>query len=88
MIKEVKNTVPWTDVINDLNGDGIIAKELQKTNQQKFRVKNVIKKKCTITKKIVTYLLMVQKFINLNQKILKFLKFIMFRKHFKRLVSR
>ena len=37
MIKKVKNTVPWTYVINDLNGDMIIGtfyeKELQKTNQ-------------------------------------------------------
>ena len=37
IIKKVKNTVPWTYVINDLNGDMIIGtfyeKELQKTNQ-------------------------------------------------------
>ena len=37
MIKKVKNTVPWTYVVNDLNGDMIIGtfyeKELQKTNQ-------------------------------------------------------
>ena len=39
VIKKVKNTVPWTYVINDLNGEGIIGtfyeKELQKTNQKK-----------------------------------------------------
>ena len=38
VIKKVKNTVPWTYAINDLNGDEIIGtfneKELQKTNQQ------------------------------------------------------
>ena len=38
VIKKVKNTVPWTYVINDLNGEEIIGtfyeKELQKTNQQ------------------------------------------------------
>ena len=38
VIKKVKNTVPWTYVINDLNGDEIIGKfyekELQKANQQ------------------------------------------------------
>ena len=49
MIKEVKNTVPWTYVINDLNGEEIIGtfyeKELQKANQQKFRIQKVIKKK-------------------------------------------
>ena len=38
VIKEIKNTVPWTDVINDLNGEEIIRtfyeKEFQKTNQE------------------------------------------------------
>ena len=49
VIKEVKNTVPWTYVINDLNGEEIIGtfyeKELQKTNQQGFRIEKVIKRK-------------------------------------------
>ena len=49
VIKEIKNTVPWTYVINDLNGEEIIGtfheKELQKTNQQEFRMEKVIKKK-------------------------------------------
>ena len=49
VIKKVKNTVPWTYVINDLNGDDIIGtfyeKELQKTNQQEFRIEKVIMKK-------------------------------------------
>ena len=49
MIKKVKNAVPWTYVINDLNGEEIIGifygKELQKTNQQKCRIKKVVKKK-------------------------------------------
>ena len=49
VIKKVKNTVPWTYVINDLNGEEIIGtfyeKELQKTNQQEFRIENVIKRK-------------------------------------------
>ena len=49
MIKKVKNTVPWTYVINDLNGEEIIGtfyeKELQKTNQQEFRIEKTIKKK-------------------------------------------
>ena len=48
-IKKVKNIVPWTYVINDLNGDEIIGtfyeKELQKTNQQEIRIEKVIKKK-------------------------------------------
>ena len=49
MIKKVKNTVPQTYVINDLNGDEIIRKfnekELKKTNQQEFRIEKVIKRK-------------------------------------------
>ena len=49
VIKKVKNTVPWTYVINDLNGEEIIGtfyeKELQKTNQQEFRIEKVIKRK-------------------------------------------
>ena len=49
VIKKVKNTVPWTYVINDLNGDEIIGtfyeKELQKTNQKEFRIEKVIKRK-------------------------------------------
>ena len=49
MIKKVKNTVPWRYVINDLNDNEIIGtfyeKELQKTNQQEFRIEKVIKKK-------------------------------------------
>ena len=49
VIKKVKNTVPWTYVISDLNGKEIIEtfyeKELQKTNQQKFRIEKVINRK-------------------------------------------
>ena len=49
MIKKVENTVPWTCVINDLNGEEIVRtfyeKELQKTNQNKFRIEKVIKRK-------------------------------------------
>ena len=49
MIKEVKNTVPWTYLISDLNGEKNIAifyeKELQKTNQEDFGIEKVIKKK-------------------------------------------
>ena len=40
VIKEIKNTVPWIYVINDLNGKEIIGtfyeSELQKTNQKKI----------------------------------------------------
>ena len=48
-IKKVKNTVPWTYVISNFKGKEIIGtfceKELQKTNQQEFRIEKVIKKK-------------------------------------------
>ena len=49
VIKKVRNIVPWTYVINDLNGDEIIGtfyeKELKKTNQREFRIEKVINKK-------------------------------------------
>ena len=49
VIKEIKNTVAWTYVINDLNGEEIIGtfyeKELRKTNQEEFRIEKVIKRK-------------------------------------------
>ena len=42
VIKKMNNSVPWTYVINDLNGEEIIGtfyeKELQKTNQKEFRI--------------------------------------------------
>ena len=48
-IKEVKNTVPWPYVINDLSGEEITVtfyeKELQKTSQEKFRIEKIIKRK-------------------------------------------
>ena len=49
VVNKVKNTVPWTYVINDLNGEEITGtfyeKELQKTNQKEFRIEKVIKRK-------------------------------------------
>ena len=49
MIKRIKNTVPWTYIINDLNGEEIIGtfyeKEFRNTNQEEFRTEKVIKKK-------------------------------------------
>ena len=49
MIKKVKNTVPWTCIISDLNEQEIVRtffqKELQKTNQKKFRIEKVIQRK-------------------------------------------
>ena len=47
--KKIKNKVSWTYVINDLNGEEIVEsfyeKELQKTDQAKFRTEKVIKRK-------------------------------------------
>ena len=49
VIKKVKITVPWTYVINDLNGEEITGtfyeKKLQKTNQEEFRIEKVIRRK-------------------------------------------
>ena len=49
VIKKIKNTVPWTYVINDRNGEEITGtfyeKELQKIDQQEFRIEKIIKKK-------------------------------------------
>ena len=49
VVSNIKNTVPWTYIINDLNGEETIGtfyeKELQKTNQQEFRIEKVIKRK-------------------------------------------
>ena len=48
VIKEIDNTVPLTYVVNDLNGEEVIGtfyeKELQKIDQQEFRIEKVIKK--------------------------------------------
>ena len=47
-IKKVKNTVPWTYVVNDLNGEEIkgkfYEKELQKTNKKNSEQKKQFKK--------------------------------------------
>ena len=49
IISKINNTVPWTYVINDLNVEEIIGtfyqKELQKTNQQEFRIEKILKRK-------------------------------------------
>ena len=49
IIKKIKNTVPSTYVINDVNGEKIIGtfyeNELQKTDQKEFRIEKLRKKK-------------------------------------------
>ena len=50
VVSKIRNTVPWTCVISDLNGEEITGsfyvKEFQKTIQEKFRMKKVLKRKC------------------------------------------
>ena len=49
VIKKIKNTVPWTYIINDLNGEEIIGtfyeNGLQGTKLNEFRIEKVIKRK-------------------------------------------
>ena len=49
VINKIKNTVPWTYVINDLNGEEITEsfyeKELQQPNQKEFRIEKILKRK-------------------------------------------
>ena len=48
-VNEIKNTVPWTYTISDLNGEKVIGtfyeKELQKSNQKEFRLEKILKRK-------------------------------------------
>ena len=49
VVSKIKNTVPCTYAISDLNSEDITGsfyeKELQETTQEKFRIKKVIKRK-------------------------------------------
>ena len=49
MIKKVKNTIPWTNIISDLKREEIVGtfyeNELQKANQKEIRIEKVIKRK-------------------------------------------
>ena len=48
VIKKIKNTVPWTYVIDDRNGEEVTGtfyeKNMQKIDQQEFRTEKVINK--------------------------------------------
>ena len=50
VLSKIKYTVPWTYVVTNLNGGKIAGsfyeKELQKTNQNEYRIEKVIKRKC------------------------------------------
>ena len=49
VVNKIKNTIPWTYVVSGLNGDetteSFYEKELQKTNQEEFRIEKVLKRK-------------------------------------------
>ena len=49
LIKNVKNTVPWTYVVNDVKGEEIVGtfyeNELQKRIKKEFRIEKTIKKR-------------------------------------------
>ena len=49
VVSKIENTVPWTYVATDLNGEVITRsfyeKELQKTNQKECRIEKVLKRK-------------------------------------------
>ena len=49
VVSGIKNTVTWTYVVSDLNGEKISGsfyeEELQKTSQEKFRIEKVLKRK-------------------------------------------
>ena len=49
IVSKIKNTVPWTYLINDLNGEestgSFYAKELQKTSQKNLEWKKYLKEK-------------------------------------------
>ena len=56
IISKIKNNVPWTYVLNGLNGQEIIGtfyeNELEKTDQKEFRTEKVLKKK----KVVISYM--------------------------------
>ena len=45
IIKKIKSTVPWTYVLNEINGEEIIGTFYENELQNKFRIEKVLKKK-------------------------------------------
>ena len=49
VVNKIKNTVPWTNVVTDFNGEELTGsfyeKELKETSQEKFRIEKVLKRK-------------------------------------------
>ena len=48
VVSKIRNTISWTYVVSDLNGEEIAGsfyeKELQNTNQKEIRIEKVLKK--------------------------------------------
>ena len=66
VVSKIKDTVPWTYVISDLNGEPIAGsfyeKELQKASQEKLRIEKLLKEKvinCTSNGKGMVFILIV-----------------------------
>ena len=75
VINEIKNLVPWTYVINDLNGEEVTGsfyeKELQKTNQKQFKQRKYLKEmviNCMLNGKVMIILLIVGLIKNISYK--------------------
>ena len=49
VVSKIKNTIPWTYIVSDLNGEettgSFYEKELRKTSQEKFKIEKVLKEK-------------------------------------------
>ena len=45
VVSKIKNAVPWTYVVSDLNGEEITRNFYEKTSQEKFRIGKVLKRK-------------------------------------------
>ena len=49
VVSEIKNTVAWTYIVSDMNGEettgSFYEKELEKTSQEEFRIEKVLKRK-------------------------------------------
>ena len=71
VVSKIKNTVPWSYVINDLNGKEITGSsyetELQKTSEKEFRIEKVIRRKDMI---IVLIVGLITKILYKNESIL------------------
>ena len=59
MTKKIKNTVPWTYEIENVNDEQIVGtlyeKELKKTNETAFRIEKVIKEIDKLYVKLKSY---------------------------------